>query len=158
MSQLNFTPHAVVPFVIDPKREAKVRDRLPAPKVCRYCNGRVVFVNNSHVYGSTVGLWPFVYTCVNCDSFVGTHTGTDIPLGTLANRELRQLRQVAKQSFLALNKLLHRNATQSYKWLAEQMDKPVNETHFGWFEAEDLNKALQITEAVRIQLSEEANV
>lgn len=163
VGQLNFQPvgQKVAPnFVICPTAVSKVRDRVPIPTICRYCNSVVKLVNNDEVYGQLVGKWPFVYCCQNseCGALVGLHSNTDIPLGTLANKELRALRQKAKNSFLYSVKLKCVTMSAAYKWLASELGKPLSETHYGFMDTEDLQLALKITEATNLIYSESNNV
>lgn len=68
------------------------------PTICRYCGSPVVYTSNAEIYGREYGNGK-CYLCRNCRAFVGVHTGTDTPLGTLANDELRQYRKTAHYWF-----------------------------------------------------------
>ena len=64
--------------------------------VCPYCGQVAVLVDSSIVYGRSFGL---IYLCAPCDAYVGTHKGSPrhAPLGTLANKELREARLKAHE-------------------------------------------------------------
>lgn len=127
---------------------SRVRDALPKPTTCPFCAGEVKLVNNQEVYGRSVGLWPFVYACQNgCDAHVGVHADTDIPLGILANKELRTAKQIAKQSFHAMMYRHNMSRPNAYKWLAEKMELPLGHTHYGWFTLVQVQQAYLLTEA-----------
>jgi len=116
----------------------------PIPTVCPYCNSPVIFTSNVAIYGKQYGNG-MCYKCINCDSYVGVHTGTNIPLGILANKELRELKKECHTLFDPIwqnNKNIKR--TDAYKMLAKLLDIPVNECHFGWFDKETLYKAKEI--------------
>jgi hypothetical protein len=74
------------------------------------------------------------------------HPFTDIPLGTLANRQLRALRKEAKELFNARwdrqqikyghgeRRAEQKDRTAAYTWLAAQLGIPKSSCHFGWFD------------------------
>ena len=71
--------------------------------VCPYCNSKALLKDASCIYNRTgFGL---VYVCESyprCDSYVGVHDGTTKPKGSLANKELRELRKKIHGFFDAL--------------------------------------------------------
>ncbi len=123
-------------MIIDPAAIRRVRDRLPVPTHCRYCQFPVELVNNEVMYGQPAGVWPWAYRCTHtkCHAHVGCHPGTAIPMGTLADQETRHARTLAH---LALDPLSsHMTRTQAYKWLAHQLGIKHRQCHISWF---DLN-------------------
>ena len=79
------------------------------------------------------------------NAYVGVHTGTDRPKGSLANAELRGWRKAAHASFDPLwqdGPFKKRNA--AYRWLSEQMKLPIEQTHIGMFTVEQCKAALEI--------------
>lgn len=80
-----------------------VTNPLPAPTVCPHCGGPVSLVNNKVICGGvSYGTWPYAYACDDlkvCNSYVGLHPDTDIPLGSLATAEMRAARNLAKNDF-----------------------------------------------------------
>lgn len=137
-----------IPY-ISQKAVARVKEPLNPPACCRYCKGPVKLVNNRAVYGREFGRWPYVYLCedANCGAYVGVHPKTDIPLGTLADRELRKLRVMAKNHFKDLLAIKDWNRGRGYKWLAENMQIPARECHFGWFDKEQCRTAAALLSA-----------
>ncbi|MNP36420.1 hypothetical protein D3C76_1298080 [compost metagenome] len=116
----------------------------PIPTSCPYCSSSVVFTSNAEVYGKEYGNGR-CYKCTSCDAYVGVHTGTDIPLGRLANRELRELKKKCHTLFdpvWKLNKNIKRE--QAYGRLANVLGIPHAECHFGWFDREMLHRSLEI--------------
>lgn len=119
---------------------ARVKDPLPAPVKCDYCMGDVKIVNHIEIYGRVFGEWPWVYQCIDCNSYVGMHPFTNIPLGTMADKRLRDARIEAKRPF---NLLWSKKMTRSeaYKALAKHMGKKPGTCHFGMFTLEECNVA-----------------
>ena len=125
-------------------------DIISIPKICRYCGSPVVYTSNAEIYGREYGNGK-CYLCRNCKAYVGVHTGTQIPLGTLANKELRDIRHKAHNEFDQLwksNKMTRYNA---YKWLANEMNLEIKKTHIGWFEK---GQCLKVIELVKNKLGE----
>lgn len=112
----------------------RVQNPLPAPTQCPCCKGPVRLVNNSEIYnGREFGDWPYVYLCKLCDAYVGLHPGTDVPLGTLATKVLREARKSSKTSFTKLYKTYQWSRDEAYAWLAGKLGIPRETCHFGWF-------------------------
>ena len=115
----------------------RVKDWMPPPTACRYCGGKVELVENSEIYrGRSYGDWPYAYLCRPCDAFVGLHPATDLPLGTLADKSLREARKDAKHLWQRVGSVLGLDRNQAYQWLADQMQIPKQECHFGHFDEE----------------------
>lgn len=61
--------------------------------ICPYCKKEANYGPNEEWYnGKRYGKSYMCYYCKPCDAYVGTHNNTTKPLGTMANRELRQMR------------------------------------------------------------------
>lgn len=138
--------NAKTPWNPSAKAIARVRDPLPAPQICRYCNGDVRIIGHAEIYGGrTFGDWPWVFRCDQCHARVGMHPFTNIPLGTLANDELRKVREACKAPF---NRLWQAGGvmgrTEAYRWLAQAMGKTVAQCRFGLFEIRDCERAMQL--------------
>ena len=59
---------------------------------CPYCGKKAQWCENKIIYGRNYGKSYMCYYCADCDAYVGCHQNTQIPLGTMANKELRGLR------------------------------------------------------------------
>ncbi|MBB5610383.1 MULTISPECIES: DUF3268 family zinc-finger domain-containing protein [unclassified Janthinobacterium] len=124
---------------------ARVKNPLPAPIECPYCGDTVELVNNSEIYGRPYGEWPWAYRCADsdCNSYVGLHPLTGIPLGTLANTELRKARKDAKAAFNPIWQSGEMTRNEAYAWLADALRiENAEECHIGWF---DLVMCRQVT-------------
>lgn len=110
---------------------------------CDYCGRLAEFVDSKVVYGRSYGK---IYLCRNCMAYVGVHKGTDVPLGRLANAELRYWKKAAHAAFDPLWKRgpfrYHRDV--AYGWLARKMGLPFEQTHIGLFDVSQCKKAVRI--------------
>jgi hypothetical protein len=120
------------------------------PPVCPYCGAKSTLWPDSHVYRR--GYDSKVWCCDNwpvCDSYVGVHPDTNIPLGRLANKELRNNRIAYKRVFNFLwqdamkSKRYSKGKarTAAYRWLAEQLQIKQEDCHFGWWDNDMVIKA-----------------
>lgn len=119
---------------------------MEKPTICRYCGSLVVYTSNAEIYGKEYGTGK-CYLCRNCRAFVGVHPGTDTPLGTLANEELREWRKEAHFWFDRIWKKPTRITTRynAYGYLARKMGLPREETHIGMFEIEQCKKVIEFS-------------
>lgn len=126
---------------------ARVKGALPAPTVCRYCGSDVEIVSNKVIYGREFGEWPWAYRCANrpCDSYVGMHPFTAIPLGTLADAPTREARKRAKRVFEPLWKSGRMGRKEAYAWLAQKLGiDDVDKCHIGWFDADMCEQVFRV--------------
>ena len=119
---------------------------MEKPTICRYCGSPVVYTSNAEIYGKEYGTGK-CYLCRNCRAFVGVHPGTDTPLGTLANEELREWRKEAHFWFDRIWKKPTRITTRynAYGYLARKMGLPREETHIGMFEIAQCKKVIEFS-------------
>lgn len=120
---------------------------MEKPTICRYCGSPVVYTSNAEIYGREYGEGK-CYLCRTCRAFVGVHPGTDTPLGTLANEELRRYRKAAHYWFDQIWKKPLRITTRykAYGWLAEQLGLPREKTHMAMFEKEECEKTIRLSQ------------
>jgi hypothetical protein len=125
----------------------KVSNPLPVPTECPNCKGTVSLVDNKTIYGRQYGSWPFAYMCgtPGCDSYVGIHPRTDIPLGTLANKATRSARKMAKAVFAPKWESGDMTKDQAYAWLAGELGiAEINHCHIGWFDVDTCNRVVEV--------------
>lgn len=110
---------------------------------CPYCGKKAEYVDTIEIYGKSYGM---AYLCRPCDAYVGVHDGTDIPLGRLANRELRRWRNRAHAAFDPLWQQgpYRRRRNDAYAWLAGKMGLTKEETHIAMFDVEQCKQVIQI--------------
>lgn len=103
---------------------------------CPYCGAKVRLTTAAEVYaGKDVIYGPDekMYVCSNygkgCNAYVGTHKGTDIPFGMLADENLRRKRILAHR---AMNRVIDAGIlgkSSVYKYLADRFG--MNQFHIG---------------------------
>lgn len=101
---------------------------------CPYCGSTAILKDTSFIHGRSAS--GQVYVCSKypaCDSYVGVKSGTKLPLGTLANRELRQKRIQTHHIFDQLWKRKIFTRSQAYLWASDRLGLPMQETHIGRF-------------------------
>jgi hypothetical protein len=128
----------------NPSRKATARvpePHLPAPTVCRYDGAPVEILHHVEVYGRVYGEWPWMYVCTECEARCGMHPFTAIPLGTIADDELRKVRTSCKPVFERLWKSGRMDRSKAYAWLAKQLGIDVEACHWGLFEVDTCLRA-----------------
>lgn len=118
------------------------------PKVCNICKkDTVIYASNSIIYGKEYGSGKCYY-CTNCGSYVGTHKPRPTEaMGLLATKEMRDMKMKCHDLFDATwknEKERHKARKASYERLAKDLNIPVDECHFGWFDMDMLIKAYDI--------------
>lgn len=117
------------------KKRKKISDMAPRRLICPHCGATAVIRQASEIYNDPARK-DELYVCGNypvCRSYVGMHAGTRIPLGTLANGDLRNLRIKAHRCFDQLwqSGIMTRNG--AYHWLADSFGLSIRDAHIGRF-------------------------
>lgn len=119
----------------------------PKPQVCPFCSSSVSLVDSAKVYRRSYG---FIYLCDRypyCDARVSCHRGSDKPMGTLANRELRRWRSLAHRQFDPLWKTgIFTSRQAAYKWLARAMGLPPALTHVAMFDKKQCQRVIDVVQ------------
>ena len=117
------------------KKNTKKRKGLAtAPTRCPYCGSSVILRSAEGIYSDNKRN-SMLYVCSHypkCDAYVRTHTGTNIPVGSMANRELRALRKTAHHYFDQLYKSGYMTKDDAYYWLSGIIDAPMSCAHIGY--------------------------
>ena len=101
---------------------------------CPYCGAPVVYRSADGIYKENANN-TMLYVCSHypkCDAYVRVHAGTKIPVGTLANHELRTLRRTAHKYFDKLYERGIMTKDDAYRWLADLVCAPLSEAHIGY--------------------------
>jgi hypothetical protein len=137
-----------IPLNVSKEYEGKV--------ICSHCESVAVFRPNKMIYGRKYGNG-MAWICLNffkkgdkhCDSYVGCHADGR-PLGTPANKQLRQTRYGVHEVFDPLWQLhgddkRKNNIERSkrYSQLARFLNIKKEECHIGMFDLEMCSKALE---------------
>lgn len=123
--------------------EECIFDFRKIPTKCDNCgSNKVRYTTNDEIYGRIFGNGG-CYICDDCKAYVGVHdTKNKLPLGRLANKELRDLKMKCHNLFDPLWKNTKFKRKDCYGYLANKLGLHLRETHFGWFNKEYLEKAL----------------
>lgn len=112
---------------------------IKEPKICNICGGEVEYTSNSLIYGREYGNGK-CYLCKKCGAYTGTHNGTKIALGILADKQMRQMKVKCHDKF---DKMWENSKQRNklYTKLAEEMNMDREHCHFGHFNLYELEKA-----------------
>jgi hypothetical protein len=112
-------------------------------------------VDSKVIYGFSYGM---AYLCKPCDAYVGCHKGTNVPLGTLANAELREWRKKAHNLFDKIwrdylpENMRHIYRSRCYSWLSKKMNVPYEQCHIAMFDVDQCKKVVMLCETEIIQI------
>lgn len=106
--------------------------------LCSYCNEHsVVLVTGSVVYTHRKDLANLnFWQCSKCKAYVGTHRGTIVPLGSVANAGLRKERSYTHKVFDKLWRNTHFTRNEAYRKLARHLHIAENVCHIAMFDTE----------------------
>lgn len=118
------------------------------PKTCNICGGRVEYISNARIYGRQYGSG-YCYHCTKCGAYVGTHRPWPRKaMGILADAEMREWKMKCHGLFdpfwNGTGKGMQKRRQSLYRRLAEEMDTPLEECHFGYFNLQQLKQAYEI--------------
>ena len=127
---------------------------------CPYCGSRALLRPASVVYGAraTDPAAPY-YVCARypaCNAYVAAHQRTRLPMGTLANAELRHKRIQAHVAFNRLWDSGLMSKRQAYLWLQAKLGLPEGETHIGKFSAYRCEQVIQLCDSLFTTLNNAA--
>lgn len=115
-----------------------------APR-CPYCGSHTILRSADGIYCEN-SRQEMLYVCKNypaCDSYVRVQKGTTIPLGTVANRELRELRAEAHRQFDKLYKRGYMSKHDAYQWLGGILGVPAKNAHIAQLSVLSCNLVIQ---------------
>lgn len=114
---------------------------MKKPMQCPYCFEEVPWVENSAIYGRRYGKSYMCYYCKPCDAYVGCHNNTKKPLGTMANKELREWRVKAHAHIDPVWKEGKRSRGDVYFILSSILGKQI---HIGESDIETCKRILEV--------------
>ena len=104
---------------------------------CQYCGSRAFLRPASVLNKSEHGNERFMfYVCARypaCDAYVTAHSRTLMPMGALANRQLRQKRRAAHAVFNQLWLSGRMSKKEAYHWLRDQLGIASEDAHIAKF-------------------------
>lgn len=124
--------------------------------LCDVCGAQAIYTSNAAIYnGKQYGKWPHCWLCPECGAYVGTHAGTQNPLGSLATKETHQHRRQAHAVFDSLwqqGRLPSRR--KAYLWLAARMGIEPSKCHIGMMTIEQCKRVVEVCEAFEVEAQE----
>ena len=119
------------------------------PPRCDYCGLPAELVSGMDIYPHRPDLKSLSFwQCKPCKAHVGCHKKSNfVPLGRLADAELRKAKQKAHAAFDPLwkNKIMHRR--EAYAWLAKELKISIEKCHIGYFDIDMCTRVVKIIEA-----------
>jgi len=112
------------------KKRKGIRSGNP---ICPYCGSHTVLRSADGIYIDN-SRDEMLYVCKNypaCDAYVRVQKGTTLPLGVMANRQLRELRAEAHRQFDKLYKHGYMSKADAYHWLGGVLGCPQERAHIG---------------------------
>lgn len=103
---------------------------------CPYCGAKATLHPSRYVYGDAAKSNGLVYVCdrfPRCDAYVAAHQKSKLPMGTLANGDLRNKRIQAHRAFDRLWKSGRMKKWQAYKWMQGKLDLSAEQAHIAMF-------------------------
>lgn len=127
------------------KNAIKLDGRTMNNPQCPYCGHESTLVTGKEIYPRLQHLHKlFFYQCITDDAYVGCHKNTSIPLGRLANAELRKYKSKAHATFDPIWKSNELTRADAYKWLAYKMEIDSNNCHIGMFSIDQCKSVIRI--------------
>lgn len=143
--------------------------------ICPHCGKFSAEATGKEIYPHRADLWQKkFYRCQPCGAYVGCHTETGRPLGTLADAKLRKLRsllhqvfdpiwenaiaeELAKPNAKPYRGLMMKHRTAAYINLAVKMGLPIEECHIAMFDEAQCRKAVDLINSGEIYRHERTN-
>lgn len=112
---------------------------------CPYCARDAELVGGEVLYPHRRDLYKrkFFY-CQRCNASVGINKVTGLPLGTLADSNLRKKRNNAHNVFDVLWKRKYITRSQAYRVLSEKLGIPPEKCHIGLFNEELCEEVIRV--------------
>jgi hypothetical protein len=127
--------------VMQQKKKKELR-----PPICPYCNELAKLVTGKEIYPHRPDLHSLkIWECKSCEASVGTHKQSiGIPLGRLANKELKKAKMSAHAAFDPLWKNGSMKRSDAYYWLSQKLGIHVKDCHIGMFDVDQCNKVVEV--------------
>ncbi|HAT2250347.1 MULTISPECIES: zinc-finger-containing protein [Aeromonas] len=105
------------------------------PKDCRFCGSPLELVSKQVVYPAAPAK-TMIYRCNRdaCDSYISCREGTDIAIGSVANRDTRLARREAHASINTLVDSGRMNKHEAYAWMQHLLSLPYTRRGIGWLD------------------------
>lgn len=123
--------------------------------ICPYCSQAAQLVDGDVIYPHRKDLHILkFYSCKACNAYVGTHKQYSkkhgwVPLGRLANKELREAKKEAHFAFDPLWKDGKISRKEAYRMLSEALNISYKDCHIGMFDIETCQKVKKIVKELK---------
>lgn len=115
---------------------------------CPYCRAKATLHPASYVFGASAKPGSLLYVCdryPTCDAYVGAHVRTKLPMGTLADGDLRHKRIEAHKAFDWLWRSGLMTKAQAYKWMQAKLGLNSAQAHIANFSYYMCDQLIQIS-------------
>lgn len=114
--------------------------------ICDYCGKPAKLVSGKTIYPQRPDLANHLFwACDPCRAHIGCHRDSEaVPLGRLANTELRGAKRVAHAAFDPLWQSGKMKRVEAYEWLAEKLNIPFSKCHIGMFDVETCRRVVAV--------------
>ena len=115
------------------KRKKQLSKSTPRRIRCPHCGAFAIIRPAAEIYGDPTNTGD-LYVCSRypqCNTYVGIHPGTRIPMGTMANGDLRNLRIKAHRKFDQLWQSNIMSRESAYRWMADFFGLTLKDAHIG---------------------------
>ncbi len=121
-----------------------MRNNTNRTVICDYCGQRAELVGGYRVYPHRRDLYDKKFwVCEPCRAHVGCHQDSDgVPLGRLANAELRAAKRLAHAAFDPLWRDYGMKRAEAYEWLAGALEIAARDCHIGMFDVETCRRVV----------------
>jgi len=158
------------PFELAPGRRHDVK---PRGMVCTHCQGNTVLVGGEEIYPHRPDLFDrYFWLCRLCEAWVGCHRaqkqvnakGKEVwsngamPLGSVANKELRALRHRVHALFDPIWKSGAKTRVEAYDWLSGVLGVASGRAHVAWMNVEQCKVAIAALRPDALTLDELSQV
>jgi hypothetical protein len=121
--------------------KSKSQVGIHSKEICPYCGKPAEWVENREIYGKNYGKSYMMWLCRKDDAYVGCHQNTRKPLGTIANKELREWRKKAHAHIDPIWQSEEMARGQVYAKLAKVFGREI---HIGEADIETCKKILEL--------------
>jgi hypothetical protein len=111
---------------------------------CDYCGEQASYIDSAQVYGGKSYGMIYFCDCQDGAAYVGCHPSTNVPMGRLANPELRKAKVEAHISFDQLWRKGDMTRREAYAWLQGAMSLTAFEAHIGKFTIEQCHQVVEL--------------
>lgn len=111
---------------------------------CNYCGNDAALVSGKEIYPHRPDLYSLQFwSCSPCKAWVGCHKRSNaVPLGRLANAELRREKTAAHAAFDPIWKSGRKSRRGAYEWLSKRLSIPFKDCHIGMFDVDTCKRVV----------------